>query len=218
MAFGCDGWGMWNELPVGIPVTIFSVGGSDELPLNYADPNETPNDVRTGYYLGKNRVMMNMLDAVNYNQEDKQIYQGIDIEYIEGKVQDRLDLVQVTLDPFMCNGGKNGIWTGIDIRPTPGQKKWAVKAEGVIVKKNGYLVSMRGHLHDGGEDLYMKVNGKEVCHSKALYGGPAHTTVGPDGKIWETIREMTNCHYVTKVKKGDKVMVEATYDLEKHPS
>jgi hypothetical protein len=198
--------------------SIFSQGGSDELPVHYLDPNERANSIKTGYYLSKSQLMMNMLDAINYNQEDRQIYQGIDIEYIDGKQEDRLDVYHVTFDPFMCNMGKNGIWTGVDIRPKKGQTNWTVNADGIILKKDGYLVSMRGHLHDGGEDLYLRVNGQEACHSRALYGGPTHSTIGPDGKVWETIREMSDCHYTTKVVKGDKITVEATYDLIKHPS
>jgi hypothetical protein len=118
----------------------------------------------------------------------------------------------------MCNKGKGGHYTGINIRPKPGQSKFTVNAEGIVVKKNGYLVSMRGHLHDGGTNITMRVNNIEVCNSRALYGGPGHTTLGPDGRVWETINEMTNCHYTTKVNKGDKISVEANYDLEKHPS
>jgi hypothetical protein len=111
----------------------------------------------------------------------------------------------------MCSQGKDGIFTGIDVRPSPGLKRWSLNATGIVVKKNGYMVSMRGH-------VLMKLNGKEVCNSRAMYGGPGHTTAAPDGTTWETINEMTNCHYSTKVVKGDKISVEASYDLVKHPS
>lgn len=219
MAFGCD---FWPSAMADIPMpsrNIFSNGGSDGVVNYFANPNEAAGDVKTGYYLSKDRVIMNMVDVVNYNKEDQQIYQFIDMEYLDGKQQGRLDQIQVVFDPFMCNLGKNGRHTGLLVQPDKaGQKKWTAKADGIVVQRNGYLVSMRGHVHDGGENIIMRVNGKEVCNSRALYGGPEHTAVGPDGKVWETIREMTNCHYTTKVNRGDKISVEANYDLEKYPS
>jgi hypothetical protein len=198
---------------------VFSNGGSDGVVIYFATPNEDAGDVKTGYYLGKDRVILNMVDAVNYNKEDQQIYQVIDMEYLEGKQQGRLDQVEIIFDPFMCSLGKNGHYTGLLVQPEKAnQTKWTSKADGIVIQKNGYLVSMRGHVHDGGENIIMKVNDKEICNSRALYGGPEHTSIGPDGKVWETIREMTNCQYATKVDKGDKITVEANYDLVKHPS
>jgi hypothetical protein len=214
-AFGCEGR---KNSAAAMPMTIMGVGGAENIALSYANPNEGPSDLKTGYYVNKNRLLLNMVDVVNYAKEDQQVYEYIDMEYLEGKPEGRLDVVQVTFDPFICNQGKNGIYTGIEIRPKPGQTKWTVNAGGIEVQKDGYLVSMRGHLHDGGSNIVMKLNGKEICNSKALYGGPGHTAAGPDGKVWETINEMTNCHYATKVNKGDKISVEAYYDLDKHPS
>jgi hypothetical protein len=204
MAFGCESWKLFNmQFDLPNPRTIFGVGGADAIAIDYANPNEKPGSVKTGYYLGKNQVVFNMLDIVNYKKEDQQIYECIDVDYLEGKPMDRLDVVQFSFDPFVCSSGKNGQYTGIAInRPTPDTKKWTVNAEGLSVKRDGYLVSMRGHLHDGGEKIVMKVNGKEVCNSKVLYGGPEHTTIGPDGKKWETIREMTNCLICNRGKEG----------------
>jgi len=70
---------------------------------------------------------------------------------------------------------------------------------------------------DGGLALEAKVNGKEVCSSKAVYGGPGHERVGEDGKKWATIAETTPCPNVIPLKKGDKLNLEARYDLDAHP-
>ena len=40
----------------------------------------------------------------------------------------------------------------------------------------------------------------------------------PDGKVWETIRETSSCDEPVKVKKGDKIYMQANYDLGLHPS
>jgi hypothetical protein len=215
MPFGCDNW-PWSIPSISGPMAIFGSGGTENISISYANPNEVPGDIKTGYYLNKTS-MFNMIDVVNYAKEDQLFYQDIDMEYLDGKTKERLDTRELTFDPLMCNLGKNGYFTGLDIRPK-GQKKWTVSGDGIVVTVNGYLTGMRGHLHDGGVNIIMRVNGKEICDSKALYGGPGHTRVGPNGEVWETINHMTHCRNVTKVSKGDKITTEANYDVELHPS
>lgn len=64
----------------------------------------------------------------------------------------------------------------------------------------------------------MKVNGKSICESTATYGGKTQTAKGADGKVWDTISAMKGCRDVVSVKKGDKITIEAKFDLEKHPA
>jgi hypothetical protein len=66
---------------------------------------------------------------------------------------------------------------------------------------------------DGGENVIVKINGKPVCESKAVYGGKDATSDG-----WATIGEMTPCYGPISVKKGDLMTLESNYDLEKHPA
>lgn len=62
----------------------------------------------------------------------------------------------------------------------------------------------------------MYINEKLYCASNALYGGPGGTLT-VDGQTWATIATMEECNNPIPVKKGDKVNIEATYDLKKHP-
>lgn len=80
------------------------------------------------------------------------------------------------------------------------------------------MVTTEGHLHDGGLNVILKVNGKLACESKAIYGGEAGTTTAVDGTKWETIGRMTKCRDPIPVKRGDKLVVEANYDLAQHPA
>jgi hypothetical protein len=73
-------------------------------------------------------------------------------------------------------------------------------------------------MHDGGLNIEFKVNDKVACNSKARYGGKGHEARTPDGKIWETIAESTYCPDTVRVKKGDRIYMQANYDLEQHPS
>jgi hypothetical protein len=73
-------------------------------------------------------------------------------------------------------------------------------------------------MHDGGIDIKFTVNDKEVCDSKAIYGGAGHVAKLADGKVWETIRESSYCNSTIPIKKGDKIYMQANYDVELHPS
>jgi hypothetical protein len=71
---------------------------------------------------------------------------------------------------------------------------------------------------DGGLNVAVKINGKEVCDSQAVYGGKDATSHhASNTENWETISEMTSCYGPIKVVKGDNMTLESNYDLEKHP-
>jgi hypothetical protein len=65
--------------------------------------------------------------------------------------------------------------------------------------------------------MEIKINGKQICHSTVIYGGPGHEGTGPDGKPWATVSETTLCPQEVKVSKGDKMVIQANYDTEAHP-
>jgi hypothetical protein len=73
-------------------------------------------------------------------------------------------------------------------------------------------------LLDGGVNIAVKINGKEICNSRAIYGGATRSTKDATGKIQETLSGQTDCPDMLKVKKGDKFAVSANYDLELHPA
>jgi hypothetical protein len=68
-----------------------------------------------------------------------------------------------------------------------------------------------------------RLNGQEICNSRAEYkaaavgsseSGHSHGGGGEEGML----SGMTVCTQPVDVKKGDKVSVEAFYDVEKHPA
>jgi hypothetical protein len=58
--------------------------------------------------------------------------------------------------------------------------------------------------------MTMLINGKEVCESLPTYG-----TGGSTDKI--TITGILSCLDPIPVKKGDIIIINAVYDLAKHP-
>jgi hypothetical protein len=57
-----------------------------------------------------------------------------------------------------------------------------------------------------------------MCDSKAVYGGEGRSTHDANGKVKETLSGQTDCPPLMKVKKGDKLNIEAFFDLELHPA
>jgi hypothetical protein len=68
-----------------------------------------------------------------------------------------------------------------------------------------------------------RLNGEQICDSRAEYKaaavGSASSEHGHGGGSSEDgmLSGMTGCTKPVSVKKGDKISVEAFYDVEKHP-
>jgi hypothetical protein len=79
----------------------------------------------------------------------------------------------------------------------------------------GKIFNIQAHVHDGGISVALKLNGKQVCNSKAIYGGEKGTA-SVDGEKWETIQGYKACPQPIDLKFGDQLLVEAIYDLKAH--
>jgi hypothetical protein len=66
------------------------------------------------------------------------------------------------------------------------------------------LVWARGHIHSGGTEVLLTVNGKDICSSKPTYNNAG------------VITEMSICKTPISLKKGDTFALRGTYDLTKH--
>lgn len=159
------------------------------------------------------RTLTNLSQTINYNDEEKQVYTVTELEYLEGKPHGYVQSTQQRVDPGICGGPNGG-----GIHPPKGQSKFAVKSSSIVALRDGWIINARGHMHDGGIDIEFKINDKTVCDSRAVYGGEGHTAKTTDGKTWETIRESTYCNNTIPVKKGDKIFMQANYDVDLHPS
>jgi hypothetical protein len=95
--------------------------------------------------------------------------------------------------------------------------RFTINSKDIVMSRSGYFVYTLGHMHDGGVNVLLKVNDVERCNSRALYGGEGHTTT-VKGKTWETIRETAPCTGTIRVQKGDRICMQANYDVELHPS
>lgn len=86
--------------------------------------------------------------------------------------------------------------------------------------EDGNIILAKGHLHDGGVAMHMKITRKSggvfSCSSRATYGGQIAT--GGGHGHGETISDMTNCNdKPVKISAGDSMVMTSEYDLKAHP-
>jgi hypothetical protein len=203
--------------------SLFTGGVEDKGDSFYTSPDGKFN---SGFYVGPKDKMMSTAQVVNYSNKTKEVYARLEIEFVPGRVKDALDVGIQSMSVTGC-----GI--NIAITPKKDDKSMSLKSRLFPVIEDGYIIGATyvqigrfnriltvcsGHLHDGGVNLVVKVNGKVNCDSKAIYGGTAATAKMEDGRVWETIHQMTHCIDPFPIKRGDNITVEANYDFVNHPS
>ncbi|KAF2669008.1 hypothetical protein BT63DRAFT_248060 [Microthyrium microscopicum] len=193
-----------NNQPLSAPIltAVAEEGGSSP----YAGQNGT---FKSGNYLGKDQKILFSSEVVNYGNATKKIYAVAKLSYIEGKPKDYMESGVAVLNVKECDDGLTAL------RPPEGQKVYSYKSKEMLVTEDGYILQIRGHLHDGGESISMNLNGKEVCNSKAIY---EKKNTAANGDVWLALNDMTECLDPLLVHKDDKVVIEAKYDLNKHPA
>lgn len=77
----------------------------------------------------------------------------------------------------------------------------------MTINRDSTILWARGHLHKGGKEVQLKVNGKIACSSKATYVGAGAT---------EKLTTMSICDPI-ELSKGDKISVSSLYNLKEHP-
>lgn len=122
-----------------VPLSVFMAGAAEDGHVVFATPSS---NIKSGFYLAEKRRLVNMIDIVNYNKEDRNVYTESEIEYLPGKQPGYLNTAVATIDPGTC-GGQGGA----DVHPPVGQKTFQVNGTGIVVAKNGYIHGLRGHLY-----------------------------------------------------------------------
>lgn len=223
----------------GAPVSPFFGASEANRDLQFVAPDV---DFNGGYYVATTDKLMLSAELVNYTNDTKQVFCQTELEYIPGKPAGAIEIGLQVLEVDQCSapaqtnaekmaaaaGKLGGLITGKPPAEAPmmegmimipkGKKQWEMKSKDMIITQDGYILFRRGHMHDGGDAVLLNINGKPICESKATYGGETFSSSTPDGKKWETISNMAECHDPVKVLKNDKISVEAKFDVEAHPS
>ena len=210
-SFACENGRPAKYVPV--PSSVIFGGAAEDAEAHYGTPR-IPGK-KTGYHVKKNSPILMNIDVVNYNKGDMNVYASAEMEYIPGRPAEYLDVYPVFVPVTACDPGS--MLPGI-VQMPKGQSKWSLQSNGIVAAEDSILFLFRGHMHDGGSNVETKVNGKTVCNSRALYGGDGKVGKTSDGKNWETIGDMVTCPDGVVVKKGDKISLNANYDLIAHPA
>ncbi|KAF1817145.1 hypothetical protein P152DRAFT_9558 [Eremomyces bilateralis CBS 781.70] len=187
-----------------LPGSPFLMVGEDSgnAPVYYSDKD---GKFESGYYLPADAMITIQSDLVNYKDEPQEVYLSMNLEYMPGKIGP--DTKTKLMSVAGCAGREIKLDTAGESRTT---------SDKFAIYEDGYIINGKGHLHDGGVSMILLVNDKEVCTSKATYGG-ASGTMELNGEKWETISNMTRCAEPIPVKKGDYITMTAVYDLKLHP-
>jgi hypothetical protein len=137
-----------------IPANVFMGGAADGGQNRY-----TTNDGKfnSGLYIAKDAGIIQMIDIVNYNNESQTIYTISEMEYLDGKQPGFLSSATTGIDLGMCAGK-----TGMFVHAPNGQQKFTFAGKDITIERDGYFLNVKGHMHDGGENIVVKVNGKEA--------------------------------------------------------
>jgi hypothetical protein len=190
-------------------MSVFIGGGGSVGSGNPFSPRPGSN-IKSGYWIGKGGVMQLTSELVNYDPVEKDIYLTLDIEWVPGKDPAMLDVGMGALSADRCADKEKGL-----LHP-PKDKAITYKGEVWSIIDTGYFINFTPHIHDGGVNIKIFVNDKEVCESRAVYGVEGGATKALDGQKWETITAYTPCDIPIPIKKGDKVYMTSEYDLTKH--
>jgi hypothetical protein len=201
------------------PFNIFMGGAADTTSNHYTSPDGRFN---SGYYISNESDILQMIDIINYNPEPRTVFTVSEMEYVDGKPTNLLAANAIPINLGMCDGAaaKKTIMEPMAKGQTAdGKRRFTLTGKDITIARDGYFLNWHGHMHDGGDSMSAKINGKEICTSKALYGGPGHEGKTPSGGNWTMIREMEFCetNQPIKVSKGDKLTIAGNFDLEKHP-
>jgi hypothetical protein len=159
---------------------------------------------------------------MNMNMEDKVVYMTMTYDVLDGALPAGWrDIKVVWFDANQCGTS--------EIKPKSQNGKYTITSGTWKPNFNGENMGVGGHLHDGGIDIQINMNGAVQCNSLAKYGekpeyvsGPGSMKMGPAAGIAEKhISSMSACYFdeikTRQLSPGQTWQVKANYDYEKFP-
>jgi hypothetical protein len=112
-------------------------------------------DVKSGVYIGPNDKFTFTAEIVNYDPKEKPIYLSLDYEWVPGKTAGLMDVGMGALNANGC-GDLSGLFM------PPKDKPITYEGAEWTVTQPGYFVNFTPHLHDGGVNVKIILNGTAV--------------------------------------------------------
>jgi len=178
--------------PIGGGGAVPSIGGGAYFIDRGEDSGETDTiftspdgKFNSGYQINGKPSITVSYDFVNYKSTPFQLHLELEYEYVDGIV---------------------GQDAGHTLKSVQGQPKLNGKSvSGTMrIARPTTIMWARGHLHQGGESMTLKVNGQVKCVSRPTYDSAGIITT------------MSLCPEAIVCKAGDTMSIESAYDTTKH--
>ncbi|KAE9982716.1 hypothetical protein EG328_010709 [Venturia inaequalis] len=178
----------------------------------------------TGYHINKEDKFMYMVELMNMNMEDKIVYVTMTYDIIEGKALHRPlptgwnDMKMVYLGPNQCSTS--------EVVPPQETGSFTISSKPWTPTYEGKIVSIVGHLHDGGRSLDITTNpDKTLCRTTTKYAETPEyifkgMSMGDDKTTEKHISSMDGCKpdefTVKEMKKDQSWTINGNYDYGVH--
>jgi hypothetical protein len=147
--FGSKGKGKSGMNMSMMSAVFIGGGGSAGSGSSFAAKNT---NVKSGVYISPTDKFTFTAEIVNYDPKEKPIYLSLDYEWVPGKTPGLMDVGMGALNANGC-GDLNGLFIPPKDRPiTYEGAEWTVT-------QPGYFVNFTPHLHDGGVNVKIILNG-----------------------------------------------------------
>jgi hypothetical protein len=160
-----------------------------------------------GYYVHPTDQWVTAVEIMNErpNPVDVQVtvtYEWVPASSDEGKKYKDAELIWVNIGP-PCGDG--------EVSAEPGRTTYV--SDVWVSTVSGPILEARGHMHDGGKNVTLYINGVPVCKSQQTYGRrPGYSS--PNGVH---LSRAGACYEAGEIRKGDKLHIVAQFDEENHP-
>jgi hypothetical protein len=130
-------------------VSVFVGGGGSVGSGSAFAVSRSVSNVRSGAYVAPSDTFQVTSEIVNYDPVDKDIYITLDFEWVPGKVENLLDVgmgaIQLDCGTFAFQ--------------PPKDKPVTYQGANWTITQDGYFVNFTPHLHDGGVNVKVLLNG-----------------------------------------------------------
>jgi len=173
----------------------------------------------TGYYLTPQDKFYYLIDLMNMNEDNRQVFMTMTYDYLEGELPPNWNSTKtVWLDVASCGTS--------EVQPPKQSGSFEIKSYPWKPNFEGRIIDSIGHLHDGGIAVQtMLGDGQMLCETRSAYTEKpefrfAGVAMGPDKAAKEHISSMTSCLADLKtqdlwLRKNQSLQVIGKYDYVK---
>lgn len=149
--------------------------------------------VKSAYHVKKEDVFLINTELMNMDNKEKWVWLQLSFDVIEGHDPEYKDgkVIWMSIGPARCGGQVENPFgrSNVTISAKPTQTKFIEHSIPWNAKKNGLILGVNSHMHDGGLQTDVYQNEKVVCSSKSQYsmslsggmGGMSHSKRSIDG-------------------------------------